>query len=100
MADPISPPPRRSSRFAACPELAGGEGQSEEEPAAAARLALHPDPPAVGFDDAFRDGETEPYAVRGRAVLALEVAVEDVRQVPRRDARAFVGDAAARLAVL
>jgi len=54
----------------------------------------------VGLDDAAGDRQAEAGAVGGRAVLALEVAVEDVRQVLRRDARAFVGDAAADFSFL
>src|SRR5438067_7724624 len=69
---------RRSSRR---------ERQREEEAAVAALLALHPDAAAVGLDDAAGDREAEAGAVGGRAVLALEIAIEGARPVLRRGAR-------------
>src|SRR5260221_6218835 len=70
--------------------LADGKWQRKNEPRPPTFVALHPDAPGVSLDDAARDGEAEAGAVRGRAVLALEVAIEDARQVPRRNARAVV----------
>jgi len=49
------------------PTIAAGvlDRQREDEPAAAAALTLHPDPPAVQLDEAFRERESEPRALRG-----------------------------------
>src|SRR6185503_5717088 len=63
---------------------------------AARGLALDSDAPAMCFSDPAPDREPEPRAAvsaRSRAVHAVE-AVEDVRQVLRRDADAGVADSA------
>src|SRR5262249_12914092 len=68
--------------------------QCEGDPCAALRLALGPDPAAVGFDDPTGDRQTQPGAAggaRARLLTTVEV-IEDPRQVVGRDALAGVGD--------
>src|SRR5215210_8405688 len=69
----------------------GRARQGEIEGAARAHLALDPDHAAVGFDDAFRDRQTEsdPAPIRGHG---LPEAPENVRQLVGRDSRSVVGD--------
>src|SRR5437879_6124500 len=65
------------------------EGESRQQP----RLASYADPAAVQLGDRLDDGEAQARARRGllaRAARPVE-AVEDARQVLRRDPRAGVG---------
>src|SRR6185369_7362757 len=56
------------------------EWQSEIECAPRARLTFRPDPAAMGFDDAFGDGQSESRS-RSRSVAGPGEAVEDVREI-------------------
>src|SRR5690606_7237564 len=79
-----TPVPRRAPRDFRSPRSAARERECEEESRALALFALHRDVAAVRGHDALRDREPEP----GAAFLgaAAPVAVEDVRQLGRRDA--------------
>src|SRR5260370_39630062 len=70
-------------------------GEAYGEGRASSRTALHVNGAAVRFGDPFADGETETSAgtlarTRARRVGAPE-AVEDMRQIPRRDHDPDVG---------
>src|ERR1700694_4208005 len=87
-----------AARQGSSSNLGGRERDRKEEAAPLPFAALHPDAAAVRLDDAPRDRQPEPCAERGRTVRALEVALEDARQLVRRDAPALIGDAGPHLA--
>src|SRR5690349_1220003 len=70
--------------------LPSREGEAEHGPAAGA--LVDPDPPAVALDDLAADGEADPRALVGLAVVQALEHLEDVLALVGRDPDAAVGD--------
>src|SRR5436305_12904862 len=66
-----------------------GHREREVESRSLPRLALHPDPTAVCFDDAFGNGQSEsgPHAL---GAFGLPVRIEDVAELLLRNPRPAV----------